>query len=205
LTYDRVSVDASAEAQIPRDRLSAVLYAQRDGQEAAPLAAEVNRLIDWGVGLAKQTAGIEVQTLDYRTQPVYNKQTLTGWRVRQSIRLTSADFSALGTLVGKLQQRLAVADIGYELSPAGRQAMEDRLIQQAIERFTARAQLVAQALDRPGYRLVSMDIGSGGAPPRPMYRGAAVAMAEAIPSPVLEPGTETVQVRVSGTIELRVQ
>ena len=205
LTYDRISLSASAQTEVANDRMSAVLYLQREGQDAVPLAAEVNQAIEWAVAEAKRVTGVDVHTLDYRTQPVYGKQILTGWRVRQSIRLTSADSGVLSALIGRLQQRLAVADIAYELSSDRRQQVENGLVEEAIGRFSERARLVAGALGRSDYRLVSLDVSTGGPAPRPVFRGAVMAMAEAAPAPALEPGTETVLVQVSGTIELQVR
>ncbi len=206
LTYDRVSLSAAAETEVPTDLLTAVLFAQREGSEAARLAQEVNQAIDWGVEEGKKVPRVKVRTLEYRTHPVYNKQTLTGWRVRQSIRLESSDASLLSELVGRLQERLAVDTIAYQLSPEVRRQAENEMIQRALVAFTARAKLIAGELGRPEYRLVKVDVNTGGVAPRPVYRSAAMAMrVEAAPPPAIEPGTETVQVQVSGTIELRVQ
>ena len=205
LTYDRVSLSAAAETEVPNDLLTAVLFAQREGSEAASLAPEVNRAIGWGVTEAKKMPQVKVRTLEYRTHPVYNKQTLSGWRVRQSIRLESADASLLSELVGRLQKRLAVDSIAYRLSPERRQQAENELIQRALTAFTERAKLIAEQLGRTKYRLVKVDVNTSGGVPRPIYRSAMAMQAEAAPSPTIEPGTQRVQVQVSGTIELRVQ
>ena len=205
-TYDRVSLNASAETEIPNDLLTAVLFMQREGSDATRLAADVNQSIEWAVTEAKQLKQIKVRTLEYRTHPVYGKQTLTGWRVRQSIRLESADASALSDLVGRLQQRLAVESITYRLSLERRQQVENELIQQALDAFSERAKLIANRLGRPEYRLVHINVGNVSSPPRPMYRSAAVSLqAEAASAPTIEPGTQTVEIQVHGTIELAVQ
>lgn len=206
LSYDRVSLSAGAESEIPNDLLTAVLFMQREGSDASQLAADVNLNIEWAVAEAKKLAQVKVRTLEYRTHPVYSKHTLTGWRVRQSIRLESADASALSDLVGRLQQRLAVDSIAYRLSPERRREVENELIQQALDAFSERAKLIAERLGRPEYRLVHINVGSAGAMPRPMYRSAAVSMqAESVSAPAIEPGTQTVEIEISGTIELTVQ
>jgi predicted secreted protein len=206
LTYDRVSLSAAAESEVPNDLLTAVLFAQREGSEASRLAQEVNRAIDWGVEEAKKVPQVKVRTLEYRTHPVYNKQTLSGWRVRQSIRLESADASLLSELVGRLQKRLSVDSIAYKLSPERRRQAENELIERALAAFTGRAKLIAKQLGRPEYRLVKVDVNTGSTVSRPIYRTSAMAMrVDAAPPPAIEPGTQTVQVQVNGTIELRVQ
>jgi len=204
-TYDQVSLSASAEMEVPNDRLNAELYVQVEGEDASRLAAQVNQAMEWALAQAKQVSQVEARTEDYRTHPLYRKQTLTGWRVRQSIRLKSADTTALSELVGRLQQRLAVESVGYELSPEARQAAENQLIAQAIDSFTARAKQVAKQFGRAGYRLVRVDIMNGSVSPRPMYRAAAMAMDVERAAPRFQPGSQTVTITVNGTIELKVE
>ena len=103
LTYDRISLSASASVQVENDTLVAVLYAQREGRDPAKLADEVNQHVRWAVDQAKQAAGITLKTLDYHTSPVYRDGKLSAWRVRQSIRLESTDSAQLSTLIGALQ------------------------------------------------------------------------------------------------------
>lgn len=205
-TYDRVSLSAAAQSEVANDRLRAELYIQREGEDAAALAADVNRAIDWAVALAKGVEGVEVQTQDYRTHPLYRKQILKGWRVRQSIRLESADTTALSELIGRLQQRLAVESVGYELSAMAREQAENALIGRAIAAFTTRAEMVTQQFGRSDYRLVQVDINSGARPPQPMYRTAAMVVeADRVSAPRIKLGSQEVQVWVNGTIELRVK
>ena len=205
MTYDRVVLSAAVEAEVENDLLVAVLYAQREGREAAVLAAEVNQAIGWALDRAKTLEQLQVSTLGYRTNPIYNKQTLTGWRVRQSMRLQSKDASALSGLIGELQQRLAVESIKYEISPQRRREAEDQLTRDAITAFKQRADLIAEELGQPKYRLVELQVNTGGGGPTPIYRAAAMDARVAAAPPVLEAGTGTVRIEVNGTIELQVQ
>lgn len=203
-TYDRVTLSVSAETKVGNDTLVAVLYSQKEGANTTKLAREVNQNLSWALDMAKQTAGIKVQTLDYRTDPVYRKQVLQGWRVKQSLRLESRNSAALSGLIGELQKRLAVESISYQVSPEKRKLSQDELIQQALVDFRARADMVAKAWERPGYRLVQIDINTSDHTPRPkMMRMAAMEMsANAMPSPAIEAGSQTVRVSVNGVVEL---
>jgi predicted secreted protein len=202
LTYDRVNLSAMASGEVENDTLVAVLYAQQEGKVAARAADEVNRAVSWAVAKAKGEAGIKAQTLDYRTNPVYRQQLLTGWQVRQSLRLESRDSAGLSQLVGDLQERLAVANISYAVSPERRQEAEAGLISEAIARFKERARQIASELERPGYRLVQMEVntaGEGVVPPQ--MRAMTMEMAAA--PPTLEAGSQRLQATVTGTIELQ--
>lgn len=199
--YDRISLSASATREVDNDILVAVLYAQREGPDASRLAAEVNGTVAWGVTQAKRVAGIKVQTLDYRTAPVYNKQSLSGWRVSQSMRLEAREAALLSELVGVLQDRLALRSIGYAVSEERRRDAEDALIAQAIKAFQDRARLITREFGRTDFRVVQADVNAGGNRPGPMpMRAMAMERASA---PTLEAGTESVRVRITGTIELQ--
>ncbi len=202
LTYDRIELAATASREVDNDLLVAVVYAQREGGDAAKLAAQVSESVRWGVETAKQVPGVKVQTLSYQTIPVYAKQTITGWRVSQAFRLESQDAAALGDLLGRLQQRLALQSIDYEVSPASREAAENDLIVSAIAAFRKRAELVTAELGRSDYRLVRMAVDTSDVGPRPM-RARSMALAAEV-APALEAGTQTVQVGIRGTIELQI-
>lgn len=202
--FNRATFAVSATEDVPNDTLVAVLAVQRDGSSARALAVEVNEVMAWAIAKAKGAAGIKVQTLDYQTTPIYQKNTVTGWRVSQSLRLEGRDAAALGDLVGALQERLHLQQLGYEVSRELRKEVEDRLIGEAIAAFQARAKRVAGDLQRRTYRLVQMDVSTGGGPV-PVFRQRAMpmAMAEvAAAPPAIEAGTQTVTVGVSGEIEL---
>ena len=204
LRYNRASFSVSATEDVANDTLVAVLTVQRDGGSARQLAAEVNQVMAWALAKAKEAPSIKVQTLDYQTSPIYQKNTVTGWRVSQSLRLEGRETAAVSDLVGVLQERLNLQQVGYEVSRERRKDVEDRLIGEAIAAFQARAKRVAADLQRRTFRLVQMDVSTGPAP-MPVYRQRAMpmAMAEvAAAPPAIEAGTQTITIGVTGEIEL---
>jgi predicted secreted protein len=204
LTYERIELSVSAEADVDNDTLQAVLYAQHQGTDAAVLAGDVNREVLQAVAAAKQVPDVKVQTLSYQTSPVYDKQRLVGWRVQQSIRIESRDAARLSELIGELQATLAVQSIGYSISAERRLQEEDRLIGEAISRFNQRAQLISRQLGYSDYRLVQLVVDSSETGPPP-FRAMVMEASRAASPPVLEAGTQKVEVRVRGTIELQLQ
>ncbi|MCB1752342.1 MAG: SIMPL domain-containing protein [Gammaproteobacteria bacterium] len=203
LTYDRINLSVSAGTEVENDMLVCVMYAQAEGNDASQLSQEINRSIGSAVDRAKRNPVVQLQTLDYSTTPIYRKQTLSGWRVRQSIRLESRDGAALSGLIGELQSSLAVGSISYTISPERLKASEDELIGKAIAAFTARARMVAAEMGRKGYRLVHMDVNTPGHFQQPVQvRGVAMAMREDAAPPALEAGSRRIEVNISATIEL---
>lgn len=200
--YDRVSLDASATAPVANDILVGVLFAEAEGASAAAPGEKVNQDIAWALERSKSTSNIKVQTLNYNTQPVYRNQTQTGWRVRQSMRLESGDSIALSELLGELQSRLKVESISYTVSPEARETAENELIAEALAAFNTRAELIARELGRQSYKIVQINVSANRQQvPRSYARG--MAMAEAsMSAPALEAGEQTLEVSVSGTIEV---
>ncbi|MES9992011.1 MAG: SIMPL domain-containing protein [Candidatus Thiodiazotropha sp.] len=205
LHYDRIKLQSSASAEVENDTLIAVLYAQKEGNEPTVLSDGVNQLITQAVSEAKQSEGIKVQTLGYQTSPIYQQQRLSGWRVRQSMRLQSMHNDRLSQLLHKLQTSLALESISYRISPQQREKVEEKLTLQAIDAFRKRAQLVTKQFGRKQYRLVEMTIATSDRPFRPMMRANMMAMEKSRAAPTLEAGSQSLRVEISGTIELQVE
>ena len=204
-TYNRVHLSESARAEVENDLLVAVLFAQAEGRDPAGPADEVNRLMDWGLNLAQSHPEVKAQTLNYQTNPVYNKDRIRTWRVRQSLRLESRDSRVLGDLVGRLQESLQMESLGYQVSDELRRSHTESLTATALERFEARARHIAKTLGRSSYRIVEIRVDDAHRPPMPVARGMVfeAAMADAAPAPArIEAGTSEIGISVSGEIEL---
>ena len=201
--YDRINLSASAGSEIETDTLVAVLFKQHQSSDQASASDEVNRSIRWAIERAK-AANVKVTTSSYNTQPIYQKQNITGWRVRQSIRVESSDAKLLANLLGELQQELSIQTLQNELSIAARKQAEEGLIAEALNAFQDRATAIAKTLGRSGHKIVNININASGArPPRPMMRGAmAMESAAKVAPPAIESDSLRVEVQVNGTIEL---
>jgi predicted secreted protein len=206
IRYDQIDLSAQASTQVDNDTLIAVLYAQQEGDDLNALTDSVNRAINQAVLQAKSAEGVTVQTLGYQTSPIYQQQRLSGWRVRQSIRLESRHSGHLSQLLSRLQSTLALDSLSYTVSTEQRQSVEDQLIGQAIDAFQHRARLVAERLGHKRYRLLEMSIDTGGQMPQPQrMRANMMALDNPVAAPSLEAGTQTLRVEVRGRIELQIE
>ncbi len=202
-SYDRINFQVSAVEEVANDTLVAVMYSERSGQKPSTIADEVNRNINWAVDLAKKRSTIKVQTLHYRQDPLYNNQSISGWKIRQSIRLESMDVESLSALIGEMQDRLSVASLQYTVSPTRRDEVERRLIAEALNRFKSRGEQIKVELGRKDYRIVNIDVITSDQSSAPvLMRGAAMMEGGSVAAPAIEPGVQAVSVQVSGTIEL---
>lgn len=200
--YNRVHLSTSASEQVDNDTIVAVLYAQEQSHDAARASDTVNQRIAAAMQTARQNNKIKVQTLEYRTNPVYQSGKPTGqWQVQQAMRLESRDSAALSKLLGDLQKTLALRSLGYQLSEAARKEVETELTRRAIEAFKTRAQRITEIWGNTHFRLVEMHVSdNGGTQPRPMFQAAEMSLARTAPS--IEAGEQQVTVTVQGTIEL---
>lgn len=199
--YDRVHLSASAQTQIENDTVIATLYAQDEGSDAVQLANLVNKRINEAVELVRQHDTIKLQTDNYSTSPVYHNNKITGWRVRQGIRLESKDMTTMSGVIGQLQQTLALGGMSFAVSPGLKNSTDDELIGEALKVFENRAKNITQQLGRKNYKIVDINVStSANHFARRNYEVAAMAVKAAAPS--IEGGEQTLQVTISGQIEL---
>jgi predicted secreted protein len=204
--YDRIAFTVSAEKEVPNDVLTAVLYAEQQGQDTVAMADTVNQAITWAMGVAKQETAVEARTLDYTTNPLYTDGRVTGWQVRQSLQLKSKDSKTLSGLLGKLQEKLRIEGINYSVSPEVQTSTEEELINTALANFKKRADQVKASMGRGEYRVVRLDVQAANDFQPPMMRMAVMdATPAAAPAPPsLEAGKQKLKVNVQAEIELSI-
>ena len=146
---------------------------------------------------------MKAQSAGYQTYPVYDKNRVSRWRVRQELRLESGDFAAATELVGKLQATLVVTGLNLSVSNEARRKAENALIPEALASFEERARVVRDAMKAKGHRMRDLQLSTGGAPPRPMLSMARQMSSESVAQPAIEPGSTRILVTVSGTVQLQ--
>jgi len=207
--YNQISLQAQAQRDVVHDLMRVTLYTEAQGSDAAKLAADTTRVLNAATERARAVAAVRVQTGGRTSYPVYekNRTRITAWRERAELQLESSDFAALAALVAELSDTLQMGQRSFAVSPARRKAVEDELIGEAIAAFRARAQLAVEAFEGQRYRLVSLNLDSGGLRPRPVYAQRMMMAADmesaAGPAQEIEAGTSEVLVTASGVVELQ--
>jgi predicted secreted protein len=200
--FNKVSLQAEIEREVPNDEMTVVLAVEHQGSAPAALADRVNKDTAWALEQVKAETAIKSKTRAYSTHPIYRDRVITGWRVRQELELKSQDFPAMTELVGKLQERLQVAQMGFSPTPETRRQHQNELISEAMEQFKERVGIVQKHMDGRDYRIVELDVNTSGFGIRPMMaadyaRTAAPEMA----APAVEAGTSQVQVTITGSVQ----
>lgn len=200
--YDRIMFSVSAQTEVHQDKLVAILFAQEEGRDASRLADGVNQRIALALDLAKNDPTIKTRTLGYSSRPYYKNQQVDGWTVSQSIEIQSDNPTQLGLLIGKLQSDLHVQSINYTVPAEVQTKVTETLTSEAMTTFKARAEGISKAWGRTGYRLVQMAIQDQTPPAQPMAYAMNRSVNFGTTTPTLEPGSQTISVTLTGTIEL---
>lgn len=200
----QLSVSATAYRDVPQDRITVTLYAERESPQPAAGQAQVSELLGPVLARLKSRSDLEVQTSGYRTDPVWQQSRIVAWRTRGALELSAAPSEAFNQLIGELASRLNVESVAYSLSREARLAVEHELIAEAVRAFRAKADTGARALGFRGYAVREVSIGGSGPirpEPVPKMMMARAAEAAPVPLPAAE-GKTTVSVTVSGTVAL---
>lgn len=205
LTYDRVNLTAEARRQVANDEMVVVMAAEQSGLSPAELADGINVNMKWALEQAQSVTQVQAETRAYQSYPRYDNGRVVGWQASQELVLRTQDNVALTELVGKLQTRLLVRAMQFQLTPDTRRSTEDALISEAIEAFERRATLIGKSMQERAYRIVEMTINTGGAGAfrQPITRAMRTQSAEMIEAPATTAGTSDIVVTVSGTIEFQ--
>ena len=202
---NRVSFQVEVMREVANDWATARLAVVSEGKDPAVVASAVNRQMASALAIANKTKNVEIRSGAYTTQPVYDGGRIIRWRARQEIRIESQDVDRLSKLIGKLQENsVLLSSINFSVHRKTRTALEEKLIEEALEVFQARAALIAKGMGRQDWSLVSISVGQTGSQPRMVHSrmdSEQMFMSKASP-PAFEAGTSEIRVHVNGSIEL---
>jgi predicted secreted protein len=182
------------------------MKAYSENTDPSKLADQINQTMRWGLETAKKTAAIKVRTGAYQTYPVYSeKNKVQRWRGQQELFLEGREVDKLSELVGTLQSRLQMQSMQFSVSPDARRKVQDVLIEEVLQAYKKRAELVSKSLGAAGYDIMNISIQTSGhiyPPPVRMESMRAVSKAS-VESPAMEAGTSRVSVQANGSIHLQ--
>lgn len=206
--YNQVSLRAEVSQEVAHDLMHVTLFTEGQGTDPAKLAAQTTTALNAALEQARKVKGVTVSLGSRNSYPVYDDkgQKITAWRERAEVRLESTDFAALSQLTADLLGKLKMGSMDFSIADATRAKNEDALMKGAVNAFKARAQILTDALGGKGYKLVSLNLNTSGAPrPVPVMRMAAMKAGSFSDAPAqeIEAGTSQVVVSADGTIEVQ--
>ena len=206
--YNQVALRAEVSQSVAHDEMQVSLYSEAQDSDPARLASLISKNLNSAVEKSRAVADVKVSLGSRNSYPVYDNkgQKISGWRERADLRLESSNFAALAQLTAELLGTLQMGGMSFSVATATRQQAEDELLKDAIKAFNARATLVSLAMGGNGFRLVNLNLNSGGfRPPMPMrmeaMKGMAMMSDSAAPQEI-EAGSSEVTVNADGVIEV---
>ncbi len=200
---DRIEFQTQAAREIDNDLTRVVLAVEKENADPARLADDINRAMDWALKTARAQSGVRSRSGAYHTFPVYDQQRIVRWRAAQELILESEQNATLNGLVGRLQERLQVRSMNFDVSEPQRARVGQELTHEALDNFRQRAQSIAERLGATSYDIVRLQLqDDAGAPPMPVQSMARMLKVEdtAVAS---EAGTSRLSVGVYAVIQLR--
>lgn len=201
-------LSASGSVEVVQDLLSITLSATREGPDAAAVQTQLKTALDAALTEARKqvVAGqLDVRTGQFSLYPRYSREgKISNWVGSAELVLEGRDFARISATAGRIQG-LAVTQTHFSLSREQRERVEGEAQALAINRFKARAADIAKGFGFAGFSLREVAVNSndqGGFPRPRMMAMEAAAAPPAAPVPV-EAGRTTVQVTVSGSIQMR--
>lgn len=202
-----VQLTASGSVEVQQDLLTIALSTTREGADAGTVQNQLKLALDAALVEAKKAAQagqLDVRTGNFSLYPRHGRDgKISGWQGSTELVLEGRDFARISSTAGKIQT-LTLAGVSFGLSREQRARVEGEAQGLAIERFKTKASEIARGFGFGGYTLreVAVNANEQGAIPRPRVMAMEVrAAASDAPVPV-EAGKSTVQVTVSGSVQL---
>lgn len=199
--FNRVSLQAEAQREVPNDEMTVLLAVEHQGNNPSVLADRVNKDMAWALEQAERVEAVDSQTRNYATYPMYKDGLIRGWRVRQELQLTSQNFAELTELLSGLQDRLQIAQMGFSPTPETRQKYQNELISEAMAAFKERVAIIQKSMAGRDYRMIEINVNTSGFGYQPMRMAEMATAKMDRAAPAVEGGTSEVTVTVSGTVQ----
>lgn len=208
LLQNVAQLSSSGSVEVQQDLLAISLNTTVSGADANNVQSQLKQALDTALAQAKQAAApgqMDVRTGNFSLYPRYGKDSkINGWQGSAELVLEGRDFSRITTTAGKIQT-LTLGNVSFSLSREQRAKVEGDAQTMAIERFKAKAADVAKSFGFSGYTLreVAINANDQGYSPRPRAM-AMMAKSDSAEAPVpVEAGRSTVQVTVSGSVQMK--
>jgi uncharacterized protein len=199
-----IHLSERATRTIAPDRLRAVLRAEVRGTSGQQVQAEINRRMEAALARAKSVSAVTAETGGYSVYRGSDPKEREPWHASQTLSLSAADFVALLSLAGTLQDMgLVMSGMQFFLAPETLKSTESELTAAALAALKARAAEAAKDLGATVERYKTITIGNASAP-GPVAREffAAQAAAAPAPPPVAQASEATVSLSADAAIIL---
>lgn len=207
-TRNVAQLAASGSVEVQQDLLSITMNTNLGGTDANAVQTQLKQALDAALAVARPAVlpgQLDLRTGNFSLYPRYDKNgKINGWQGSTELVLEGRDFPRITGTAGKIQS-LTMGNVNFALSRERRAQVEAEAQAQAIERFKAKALEVSKGFGFTGYTLreVSINANDQGFQPRPRMVSMQAKSMESDAPVSVEAGKSTVQVNVSGSVQMK--
>lgn len=208
----KISLTASSQVVVPNDEAQVMFTVTTQNKDAAQAASVVNTQMKAGTQIIQTSdPSAIVKTSGYATYPVYTQGTdkkapqIDGWRVEQTLTVTTRALKQLPDMVAAAQKVLTVSNVRFSLSPETQKQHERELTEKAYQALEERINMITKAMGRNGQDAViqSIQIDDSGRMGSPVLLRAAAMKTDSVAAPQFESGDSTLSMQLSSEIKLK--
>ena len=207
-----INLSADAYREVQQDRVILTLSREARGEEAKPIADEVNKAINAVMESGKSNDKLELKTGSYNLWPQQEygedgKRTpKTTYVARGELIVSSTDMVEATRFIEEVSEQMNLSNIAFDLTNEVRREVENEIRAEAIQSFQDKARAVAREFGFDSYdiKYVQLRDSTNNAAPMPRFSVARAEMlqADSFSGPDLEAGKERVTISLTGEIAL---
>ena len=207
-----VNLSANERVEIEQDLLTADFQYQEEDADAAQVQDTINKAMSKALAEAEKVSSVKASTQSYYVHQ-YDRSRGDGarrdmiWRGQQGLQIKGKKADELLELSGELQKMgLAMNGLSYSVSPDLLEETREALLEDAIEKLTAKAERTAKALGKSSVEILQINVDTGGEFHPPMMRAMAMDAGMAkmeMAAPVAAPGESQVMLNVSAQVLIK--
>ena len=206
-------VSGTGEVTAVNDQAKASFFIEEQDKDKSAAASRVNQKMQAGTDILKKSdPQAHLATHGYYSYPVYSDSTasnkirlITGWRVGQSLELTTSNLQQLSTTVAAVQQVLALNGLNFGLTVPTMKALESKRLEAAYANMQERLQIIARAMGRDVAEssIESLDFEGTSTLMQPHMYAARSMMAKG--EPVAETSFEAGETTLNATVQAKIK
>lgn len=211
LDQNVVNLSATADQLVARDLMEVDFVVSAHDPDRQKAAAEVTEKANKLAQAIREVKEVQLQTSTregfWQALPgvsfsISGKQ---AWYDTARFTVSSKDFDALSKLTADVSQIAAVESIQCRVSRSRLAEIEDQLVKSALDRFKAKADMIAKHLGFSSYSIGTISVVdmNGETPVTNCRNFSNMKSAELAAPETVEPGTARVQLSVTGSIQMK--
>lgn len=216
-----VIVPATGQVTHANDEATVTFSAEETGRDKAAVASLINKKMKLGAELVRaQDGSAKLETQNYNTFAVYKKmkdpdsaeREIIGWRVVQSLEVTTKNLVGLPKMASAAQGTLGLTSISFHLSDAVSKKLDDQRIAASYQNLNERIASIAGAMGRKPSDATLEAVDFEGAERgqfddartvRVSGRRSRIDVNQQVAEPSFEPGETTLDMRVVGKVKFK--